>query len=203
MCIVEDSTGNLWIGTTEGLNEFDRKTGVFRRYLYSSHSENSIPNNYITDLHVDRFNNVWIATRKGISKYVKSEDKFYNLLIGEGIYTDGLPAMVSTFYEDKSGNIWIGSYSSGLFMISHEANLKHSSNTDNSLIIDKHWLPINKEDGRQQNYAVQQICEYDENTLLIGKIDGLYLFNRKTEIFSQIDLVNDVCYSISLICREN
>ncbi len=71
--IAEDTTGNLWIGTTEGLNEFNRKKGVWKRYLYNADFENCIPNNYITDLHVDRYNNIWIATRKGVSKYLKIE----------------------------------------------------------------------------------------------------------------------------------
>ena len=64
LCIAEDKDGILWIGTTNGLNKFDRGKGVFKRY-FSDDSSNCLPNNYITDLHVDGFNNIWIATEGG------------------------------------------------------------------------------------------------------------------------------------------
>lgn len=182
LCIAEDTAGLLWIGTTYGLNKFDRQKGVFKRYYFSEGLSNSIPGNYITDLHIDRLNNLWIATRTGVSKYIKVHDRFYNILIGEGTYTDGLPAMVSTFYEDKEGNIWIGSYSSGLFLVDSATNLNHNKG-EKRLEVTKHWFPKLNEKGHEDNYAVQQICEFDDYSLLLGKIDGLYLFNHETETF--------------------
>ena len=182
LCIAEDSAGVLWIGTTNGLNKFDRGKGVFERYIFSESSSNSIPDNYITDLHIDRLNNLWIATRKGVSKYIKAQDRFYNFLIGEGPYTDGLPALISTFYEDERGNIWIGSYSSGLFLVDSITNANHNAGKAN-LEVTKHWFPMLEDKEHDDNYAVQKICKFDDHSLLLGKIDGLCLFNLETEEF--------------------
>ena len=183
LCITEDSTGILWIGTSQGLNGFDRQNHTFKKYYFAD-SANSIPGSYITALHIDRYNNLWIATRTGLSKFIIDQNKFYNILVGEGSYTDGLPAIISDIYEDKSGNIWIGSYSSGLFLIDSATNFNHTAGNA-ELNVTKHWFPIINETGHDANYAVQKICEYDDQSLLLGKIDGLYLFNRNTESYSR------------------
>lgn len=185
VCMAEDSSGYLWIGTKKGLNRFDRTNRTFKHYL--SENKNQLPNNNIRALHIDKFQNVWIATNGGISKFVPSNNKFYNLLVGEGLYTDGLPAVVSDIFEDKDGNIWIGSYSSGLFYISANENERHTKSAD-SLKITKHWFPIIKNSSADANYAVQKITKYDKQHLLLGKIDGLYLFNIETEEFTKFNL---------------
>ncbi|MBN1182947.1 MAG: response regulator [Bacteroidales bacterium] len=194
--IVEDKEGYIWVGTDNGLNRYDRTTGKFQRYFHSD-SVNSIPNDVIWDLLVDDYDNIWIATQKGVSKYSKNTNRFDNLLIGEGEYTDGLPAIVYSFYQDSDGNIWIGSYSSGLFLIDAETNRNHSfanknsqadAKVENIFKVSKHWFPITNEPGKTQNYAIQALTGLNEDTLLIGKLDGLFLFDKKTEKFSRYQI---------------
>ena len=184
LCIVEDKDGNIWVGTTEGLNKYDRERGIWHRYFHDPGSANCIPDNYITSLFVDRLGNLWISTREGASKYLPKDDKFCNFLLGEGEYTDGLPGWISCFYEDEIGNIWVGSYSSGLFLVDHVSNEEQTKNSQLKVEVDKHWFPI-EENEPNNNYAIQQICRYDENTLLLGKVDGLHLFDLQTEEFSK------------------
>ena len=189
LCLAEDSSGFLWIGTANGLNRYDRLSNTFKRY-YNNDSVSHIPNNYVTDLHVDHLNNIWVATRGGISKYIPLQNRFYNLLIGEDSYTDGLPGVVSDVFEDPTGNIWLGSYSSGLFLIEKDINSNHNKGID-SLKISDHWFPIIKNSRGQDNYSVQQICSFNEQNLLLGKIDGLFLFNTKTATFTKYLLKNN------------
>lgn len=207
LCIDEDESGDLWVGTTEGLNKFDREKGVFHRYLSTNNAENSIPNNYITDLHVDSHNNVWIATQKGLSKYTTSRNEFKNLLVGEVEYTSGLPALISTFYEDELGNIWIGSYSSGLFLIDNKTNVRHTSDSSYKLTITRHWFPVDSLEHKvNHNYAVQQICQFDKNSLLLGKIDGLYQFDFVSEKFTKYNLSRGLSVensTVSALFRDN
>ena len=183
--ITEDQDGNLWIGTTEGLNKFDRKNNIWHRYLYNTNNINCIPNNYIHDLHVDKYNNIWIATIRGLSKYIINQNKFYNLLTGDDKYTNGEPAQVTTFYRDKKDNIWIGSLNCGIFLISDEYNKKHSAKKNNKLAITKYWLPKDTVDLKKSDFTAKAICEFDENTFLLGNGNGLCLFNHKTETFTK------------------
>ena len=62
--LVDDNNYNLWIGTNEGLNVLDKKTGVIRKYLYPS-----IPNNVVSSICVTRDNTVWVGTDAGLCRY--------------------------------------------------------------------------------------------------------------------------------------
>ncbi len=199
-CIAEDKEGYIWVGTDNGLNQYNRISGKFKRFFHSDDSVNSIHNNVIWDILVDEYDNIWLATQASISKYTKHNNLFNNLLIGEDTLTDGLPAIVYSLYMDENRNIWIGSYSSGLFLIDAETNRKHTrelienpenAKTGSTLKITRHWLPLLNIKGEQENYAIQDICGYKENSLLIGKINGLFTFNITSETFSRYILDRD------------
>lgn len=78
--ITEDKSGNLWIGTSYGLNKLDKNTEVFTRYT----TYNGLPNNIIYGILPDEKNNLWISTNKGISKFDYKNKKFKNFGITEG-----------------------------------------------------------------------------------------------------------------------
>lgn len=71
--IVIDSMENLWIGTQYGLNKYDTKKGKFERFLNVSWNENSIHNNVINHLVIDK-GTLWVATDDGLSytNYLKN-----------------------------------------------------------------------------------------------------------------------------------
>ena len=59
-----DATGRLWIGTTNGLNLFDRKNDLF----YSFTTADGLPDNCIFGILEDDHGNLWLGTRKGICR---------------------------------------------------------------------------------------------------------------------------------------
>lgn len=191
-CITEDYNGYIWVDTTDGLNRFDRNTATFKRYYKLNDDNNSIPDNYINHLFTDRNGNIWISTRKGLGKYCVADKEFSQSLIGEADYTEGKPAHVSSVFEDNNGNIWIASYSSGLFLIetyNAENKRKHYTNSVEApkrccdYNISKHWLPVLNDNSSDNNYSILEICQYDKDNLLLGKYNGLYLFNIHTQKF--------------------
>ncbi len=62
--IHEDKRKNLWIGTFEGLNYFNRKTREFNRIS----KENGLEDDNIKSILSDNKNNIWVSTNKGISR---------------------------------------------------------------------------------------------------------------------------------------
>lgn len=98
--VTEDNDGHIWIGTQNGLNEFDGKN--FISYKHISGQSKSISDNTILSLYVDAVNNVWIGTHGGgLNKY---KDGVFT------VYTqkDGLANnVVYGIEEDEEGNLWL------------------------------------------------------------------------------------------------
>jgi len=79
--IMEDAKQNMWFGTSNGLNRYDRTTNSFMHYT----EENGLANNWIFAIEIDDPGNVWLATNYGITKLnpetgeVRNYDKSYGL----------------------------------------------------------------------------------------------------------------------------
>ncbi len=71
--IMEDRAGILWVGTNNGLNSFDRKTGIFNHFKNDPRNIHSISSNILdiwfgNTIKEDQEGNLWIATGKGLNK---------------------------------------------------------------------------------------------------------------------------------------
>ena len=64
-CLVDDNNNHLWIGTSEGLNVMDKRTGEIKKYKAPY-----LSNNVVSALCVTRDNTVWVGTDNGLCRYV-------------------------------------------------------------------------------------------------------------------------------------
>ena len=118
--ILEDTIGNLWIGTEGGgLNYFDRKQNKFYHYKNIKSDSTSINSNTIKSLMLDSKGNFWVGTYEGgLNKFSVKEGKFTNKENStEPIYH--LANNVYNLIEDVQGRLWIGSLDKGLFSVKH------------------------------------------------------------------------------------
>lgn len=76
--IIEDNLGYIWVATANGLNRFDRRKEIFKRYHHTS-SSYSLSNNVINDLLKDEFGNIWIATANGVNIFNPEKEEFIRL----------------------------------------------------------------------------------------------------------------------------
>ena len=60
LSIIQDHEGYLWLGTQEGLNKYDGYK--FTIYKNDPKNPNSISDNWITVLYLDKDGNLWIGT---------------------------------------------------------------------------------------------------------------------------------------------
>jgi signal transduction histidine kinase/ligand-binding sensor domain-containing protein/DNA-binding response OmpR family regulator len=74
--VYEDHRKNLWIGTFEGLNYFNRKTRKFVRITIKS----GLTNDNVKSILEDHKGNIWVSTNKGISKIRPAFDNMDNLI---------------------------------------------------------------------------------------------------------------------------
>jgi len=76
-----DHSGTLWVGTQNGLNRFDRRTGEFTVF----NERDGLPNNAIMGILEDAAGNLWLATGNGLSKFDPQAKTFKNYYTDEGL----------------------------------------------------------------------------------------------------------------------
>ena len=110
--ILEDSSGNLWIGSNdEGLQL------ITPTYTMVFTTENGLPNNSIRCLAEDKKGNVWVGTASGVVYLTKSAHmitpQFEAGTVSKGV-------ICTSLYCDTSGRMWlITANERGLFVYQH------------------------------------------------------------------------------------
>jgi len=112
--LLEDKDKTLWVATTNGLLQMDNFMVRGMKNYYNEktfNNENSLSNNDVHYLLLDKKNDLWIGTfGGGINKLItkastESEARFQNFSMKEGLLSD----IVLSIKEDKSGNLWFTS----------------------------------------------------------------------------------------------
>lgn len=100
--IVEDKLGGLWIGTTAGLRQFNKKTGEFITYTV----EDGLPSNTIYGILIDDQDNFWVSTNNGICMIDITNKEFKNLSIIDGLQSNEFNG--KAFCKGSNGRLYFG-----------------------------------------------------------------------------------------------
>ncbi len=76
-CILQDKKGFLWIGTQDGLNQYDGYE--FKKYSRIPFDKNSLSSDFVNALMEDDKERLWIGTIGGLDLLDKSRSAFINL----------------------------------------------------------------------------------------------------------------------------
>ena len=109
--VLEDSNGNLWIGSNdEGLQKISKNGNK----IFST--QNGLPNTSVRALAEDRMGNIWIGTAAGIV-YLTPQGHLITPQFQAGTVSKGIIA--SSIFCDTAGRIWlITANEKGLFLFS-------------------------------------------------------------------------------------
>lgn len=124
-CMLEDSRGNIWVGTKDGVSKFDGKrfndfalpwtrtpiTSPFFRQTVPQKGCMPQANKTVLSMLQDKMGNIWFGTQdEGVIQY--NGKTFTEFLANEGpLGNDGFHHVaIFNMYQEKSGNIWFGSY---------------------------------------------------------------------------------------------
>jgi signal transduction histidine kinase len=102
MSLAEDRTGNVWIGTMEGLNRL--RNGAFTIYNRAT----GLVSNDVRSIVEARDGALWVGTTGGLS--CLRNGTFTNYTTREGLTNDYVRAIV----EEPDGALWLGTYGGGL-----------------------------------------------------------------------------------------
>ena len=109
-CILQDRTGYVWVGTTDGLCRFaGPHIKVFR---HDSNDSTSIGSNEISSLFEDSEGFLWVGTKGGVYIYDPMIDSF-SLFVNKDFFSPR--TYFNSIVGDLDGNIWLGTHKDGLF----------------------------------------------------------------------------------------
>ena len=160
-CLVDDNNNHLWIGTSEGLNVMDKRTGEIKKYKAPY-----LSNNVVSALCVTRDNTVWVGTDNGLCRYVAEKDTF--VVCGDDFGDSRLRYVtIKSLLEDSDGDLWIGTWAQGLF--------RYSPSTDKvERVSYQRFLHENGDDSSLSDNIVYDIAEdINTHTLWVGTRSGL------------------------------
>ncbi|RMD50561.1 MAG: hypothetical protein D6830_02370, partial [Ignavibacteria bacterium] len=126
--IVQDTSGFLWFGTSNGLNRYDGYE--FKIYRNNPLDSSTISNNAISAIYLGKNGTLWIGTTDGIlNEYNFEKDNFKRHYILKDLsfnysrqtyYDYPLPisrnneTTITSITEDTEGYIWVGTWGNGL-----------------------------------------------------------------------------------------
>jgi ligand-binding sensor domain-containing protein/signal transduction histidine kinase len=101
--IVEDTDGTIWLGAQTGLHHFLPTNQQFAIYQHRADVPNSLSDNRVNTIHIDRSGGVWVGTQNGLDKFDKKTGSFAVYTEREGLGGN----VVSCILEDRQGALWM------------------------------------------------------------------------------------------------
>jgi ligand-binding sensor domain-containing protein/putative methionine-R-sulfoxide reductase with GAF domain/HPt (histidine-containing phosphotransfer) domain-containing protein len=172
-CISEDSSGNLWIGTAGGgVNQFNKHTEKFTRYLAQPEISNSLSANRVRCLLVDSDNFIWIGTEGGgLNIYDPEQDAFVIYRAHATSWRGLSDNTVTSLVEDNQKQLWIGTTDRGLNRFDKTTGKFY------------HYRLDSDASSFMETDQIRALYLDSNHTLWIGTENGLYVYrNNQTTL---------------------
>lgn len=178
--VAQDSTGNLWIGTLDGLNRYDgNEFTVYKKYFWAQYSDEGY--SHIGKVYADRKGNLWIIPIEKVpEKYDRLTDSF--------IPMDSVQE-VSCMYQDQNFNYWFGTYGNGLYYLDEKSNtLKQVFNNE--------YRPTH----------IHHLTQDQEGNIIASGQNSIFRIDAHTldvEQIQPLSMEEPVYYSVSVVDDQN
>jgi len=211
--ILQSGANEYWISTTKGIYVYNLKSGKKRLLSRNDKEPNSLSDNNIKDLQVDREGGIWIGCKYSGINYFNKKNGWFTLYTTENVI-DGQQVM-GQVVADEQGGIWAATENDGLFFLdTNHRVLRHRLKAFNNVSGlfadgDKLWfgsgrgtvVAVNRHSGELvQQYSTLGISDgigtgtvncfsKTAKGMLIGTTDGMLFLDAKTE---RISVVNGI-----------
>jgi ligand-binding sensor domain-containing protein/signal transduction histidine kinase/DNA-binding response OmpR family regulator len=171
--ITGDDKGNLWISRQNGgVVFFNSKQNSFKHYFFDAKNRNSLTDNNVRRVIVDKKGEVWMGTLKGLSVFDPQKNTFTSFKHNSGDAFSLNQNSIYDIYQDRQGSVWIGTYYGSI-------NVAYSKNTPF-----KKYQATNSYNSISSN-IVSAIIEDEKHNLWIGtEAEGLNYLDRETGKFT-------------------
>jgi signal transduction histidine kinase/ligand-binding sensor domain-containing protein/DNA-binding response OmpR family regulator len=168
--IFEDRDKRLWVGTSDGLNLFDREKDNFIRFR-----DWSDITGYIQTIIEDQAGNLWLGTRgAGVILMDKKSNKFINKYEFPINGNSGLSSnFVYSLFEDSRGNVWIGSWYGHLDLFLRKQN---------------EFVQINYKDNKISEGIIKNIVEDEAGNIWVAtQGNGIYKLSLSADAECELE----------------
>ncbi|MFD2162863.1 two-component regulator propeller domain-containing protein [Paradesertivirga mongoliensis] len=166
--ILEDRAGNIWFGTSQGIDVLLKQTNRFIHYNHSDDDPQSLIHDNVSNMLIDSRGLVWICTREGLSMLNPGTHKFTNFHKSDGLPDD----IIIDILEDNNRNLWF-STANGL------SNLILSKSEDGALIFKfKNYGEADGLQGLEFNESASLKTRRGE--MIFGGANGFNIFDPQT-----------------------
>ncbi len=185
LCVDINECGDVFVGTENGLNKYNRQTNNFK--LVPLDQINKYPT--IRQMMFDNDSILWIETGDGylIKFNIKSErllEAYKHTTVNQKFY------LYHDIYRDAQGVLWIGTRNINPMYLDEK----------NGVIVE---IEYDEEDYSKKR-ARDMACYYEDSygNFWFTALDGVYLYNRETEVFSKFigtttyDIIEDASGNI-------
>ena len=167
MALLTDSSGQLWIGSRDGLISRNPQTGEFHFYLHDPEDADSLPANRVLDLALDQQGRLLVATTAGLARLEDQHSRQFRRFQHNPDSDQGLSSnTASTLHVSPDGTVWIGTFGGGL-------NRLDSSNDQ--------ITPVSRARGLEAD-SIQSIEQDDQGDIWLGTASGLYRYNPDNDM---------------------
>lgn len=180
-CILQDSKGWIWIGTSQGICRFDG----YRFSVFKSDPDDStsLKGNLVRVIYEDKKGTLWVGTENGgLNKFNRQKEKF------EHFFYNSEPALlkdvsITSIQEDSKGSLWIGS-GNNLYRMDGEKSL---------ITINPSNIP-----GFSEYLRVVRIDK--SGRIWLGTNRGLFIYHPETSLVEKVllreSLINEEIWEI-------
>jgi signal transduction histidine kinase/ligand-binding sensor domain-containing protein/DNA-binding response OmpR family regulator len=171
LCLAEDKSDNLWVGTNQsGMARYNVVEERFHRYYPIENDVTSIPGKFIRKIKVDSKNGVWIGTDKGLAKYNPDSENFRRFSFPQNDGRREGTADVRDILQTSDNEIVV-QCNLGLFKVNLTTNILTK--------FEFPQLPFNPELFKQE---IPLLFDRSDN-IWLGSLNGLIKYNIITHQF--------------------
>ncbi len=175
LCIREDRTGNIWIGTDNGINKLNKRSLDFGHFQHDPFHPEGISARMIRSIAKDASGRLWLGTQDGgLNRIDPGSSRIVHYRHDTANPGSSLTEnTVNKIYEDKSGVLWVGA-NYGIVRIDAATGRLTPYRPDSS---SPHALPLG---------GVWDIMEDADGEFWVAQLGGgLNRMDRRTGIFTQ------------------
>ena len=168
-CIYEDKAGNIWIGTSKGLDKFNYSTKKFEHYFPFAHNEHG----FVTSISEDEQGCLWLyGMGTSLCKLDPKNNVFSYLKFSSSTSLNAIFLLGGKVIFDSKHNLWIGNELDGL--------CKYNLKTGN---IER----FSVSNGKLKSNVILFISEDHKKNIWIGTDGaGLYKYSYATDSLENI-----------------
>ncbi|HEX8460428.1 MAG TPA: two-component regulator propeller domain-containing protein, partial [Segetibacter sp.] len=173
--LLEDSKGNVWIGTNKGgVNVLNKATQLVNKIPITSDNYAGTNNFCIRAFCEDNDGNIWIGTAgSGINVFNPHTNKFKYL----GKESNNLSNnTILTIYKDSKGNIWAGTMGGGVNLFDKKTGKFKTFNEENGLA----------------NNIINKIVEDKNGVIWVSTNNGISRFDANKNTFKNYSVYNNL-----------